>query len=131
MTKIPFKTSVGCQREVVQMRAELGIEEESRRSFPVANGIHALDRPRRRFGFVDSPGLALNPNPAFSHVLHPDLQAIPGIGFPGEWSLYGSRCFRFPRFDLQLLRRSVEHQRVALRGDADIPHLPAPFGRAD
>ena len=37
-----------------------------------------------------------------------------------------SRGLRLPRLDLQLLRVAVEHQRVALRGDADVGHLAAP-----
>src|SRR5687768_1185914 len=125
MTKFPFKTSVGRQREIVQMCAELGIEEQSWRSFPVTDGIDALKCPCCRLRLARWPGLALHAHAAIVHVLHPDLEAIPGIGLPGKRGLDGSCRFRLPRFDLQLLGCSVENQGVALCGDADITHLPA------
>src|SRR5688572_167914 len=131
MIDIPFRTSVRRQGEIIQIRAELGIEEESWCTLTIADRINSFKRPGRRFGFPNRPRLALNAHTIVRHVLHAKLQPVPGVGLPGEIRLNGARGFRFPGLNLQLLRGSIKNQRITLRSYSDVAHLPATLRSAN
>src|SRR5688572_7354160 len=49
---------IGGQFQIVDIRAELGVDEKSRRALSIADRIGLVDLPRRRFGLAGRPRLA-------------------------------------------------------------------------
>src|SRR3954471_2423389 len=104
------------QLQVVEIRPELRVDEESGRSLVIAHRVDLLDRPGRRLRLADRPGLATGAHLAVRHVLDAEFEVVPRVGLPFEWRLHGPHDLRLPRLDLELLRVAVEHERVALSG---------------
>src|SRR2546426_834136 len=91
---------IGRQCQIVQVSAELSIDEKSGRALTVSNRIHAIDGPRGRLRLSRRPCLAPDSNLAVRHVLDAQLEVVPRIWFPGERNGHRASCLRLPGFKL-------------------------------
>src|SRR5258705_3192640 len=69
---------------IIEIHAELGVREDAGAALRVGDRIDAIDGPFGGFGLRGRPGFTANAGLAVSGVFHAQLQAIPGIRFPGE-----------------------------------------------
>src|SRR5687768_10643399 len=75
---------IGCQLQVVDVRPELGIDEETRRTLAIPNRIGLVDLPRRGLGLPGGPCLAARAHLAIGQILDAQLDRVPRVGLPLE-----------------------------------------------
>src|SRR5688500_6626478 len=82
--------------QVVEIRAELRVDEEARRPLTVADRVGHVDHPLGRLRRADRPRLAARPHLAVGQVLDAQLQPIPRVGLPRERRRLRPRRLRLP-----------------------------------
>src|SRR6185436_11445931 len=96
--------------EVIEIRAELRVEEQAGRALAVANRIRLVDQPGGGLGLADRPRLAACPYLSVCQVLDPQLESVPRVGLPRERCHDRASRFGFPGFQLQPLRVALQDQ---------------------
>src|SRR6476646_1292852 len=69
--------------QVIDVGAELRVDEEAGRAVPVADRIDHLDHPLGGLGVRGRPDLAARAHLSIRRVLDAHFQVIPGIRLPG------------------------------------------------
>src|SRR5206468_2914465 len=75
---------IGRHADVVDLRAELRVDESARRSLPVSNRIDLVDRPGGRLRLASGPRLSAHAHRSVRLIFDPQLQVIPGVRLPRE-----------------------------------------------
>src|SRR5262245_50458429 len=132
LSAVSYELSViRCEFQIIDIGAELRVEEKSRCALAVANGISLVDLPGRRLRFASRPCLTSRAYAAGRQILDAQLEGVPRVRFPRERNRDGALRLRFPRLELEALRCSVQDQAVPLNRNSDVGLHPSPRGRAD